>query len=60
MEAVCRRAEVSSVLVALSDDGVNMIYAQQKKVRQKGEAISKTWPMERAGHAVADYCTLTE
>jgi hypothetical protein len=34
-EAVCRRAEVSSVLVNRDVDGANMIYVQQKKVRQK-------------------------
>lgn len=35
IEAVCRRAEVSSVLVNRDVDGANMIYVQQNEVRQK-------------------------
>jgi len=31
IEAVCRRAEVSSVLAMRDVDGVNMVYVQQKK-----------------------------
>ena len=34
-EAVCRRAEVSSVLVNRDVDGANMIYVQQNEVRQE-------------------------
>ena len=28
--AVCRRADVSSVLVALKDDGANMVYVEAR------------------------------
>jgi len=29
MEAVCRRADVSSVLAVLNDDGANMVYVDE-------------------------------
>lgn len=35
MEAVCRRTDVSSVLVTLNDDGANIIYARREERRQE-------------------------
>ncbi len=47
--AVCRRADVSSVLVALKDDGANIVYVEAW-LDSRGRAISKNsadglnWP----------------
>jgi hypothetical protein len=35
IEAVCKRAEVSSVLANRDVDGVNIVYVQRREVRQE-------------------------
>jgi hypothetical protein len=49
MEAVWRRADVSSVLVTLNDDGANIIYADEKgdgtgKVISNAREDGMNWP----------------
>jgi hypothetical protein len=43
--AVCRRAEVSSVLVALKDDGANIVYVEAWE-DSRGRRFQRTRLME--------------
>ena len=55
MEAACRRTDVSSVLVALNDDGANIIYTRrEERLQEKGDfKCSGRW--NELAAAVADY-----
>lgn len=55
MEAVCRRTDVSSVLVALNDDGANIIYARREERRQEKGDFKCSGQWNELAAAVADY-----